>query len=96
MVGRWQVEQAYGEVSGGTIIDYESDGTFSGTMTTFVGGVGQKQPTSGYWNIKKLSRDTFRLQLEFENEQAWTGTFKIIDKDRIHNKDQNYIAVRVN
>jgi hypothetical protein len=94
MIGRWQVEQAAGDVSGGTLMDYDDDGTFSGTMTTFVGGVGEKQHTAGYWNFQKLSKDTFRLRLQFDNQSTWVGTFKIIDHDHIHNIDQNYIATR--
>jgi hypothetical protein len=94
IIGRWIVEQAAGEVSGGSVVDYEDDGTFSGSATVFVGGVGQKQRTAGYWNLEKLSRDKFRLKLRFEDQTTWVGTFKIIDRDHIHNIDQNYIASR--
>jgi hypothetical protein len=94
IVGRWQVEQASGEVSGGTVVDYDEDGTFSGSMTIFVGGVGQKQHTAGLWNVEKLSKDKFRLKLQYENETTWIGTFRIIDRDHIHNIDQNYVASR--
>lgn len=94
MIGRWKVEQAAGEVSGGTVMDYDDDGTFSGTMTTFVGGVGERQQRAGEWNFQKLTKDTFRLKLRFDDEAPWVGTFKIIDHDHIHNIDQNYIATR--
>jgi|SRR6266851_515763 len=94
IIGRWQVEQASGEVSGGTVVDYEADGTFTGSMTSFVGGIGQKERTSGRWDFEKLSRDRFRLKIRFENQTTWLGTFKIIDQDHIHNIDQNYVAVR--
>jgi hypothetical protein len=94
MIGRWQVEQSSGEVSGGTIMDYDDDGTFSGSMTIFVGGVGEKQRRAGDWNFQKLSKNTFRLKLLFDDQTTWVGTFKIIDHDHIHNIDQNYIATR--
>ena len=35
MVGRWEVEQTVGAMSGGTAISYERDGTPSGTTTVF-------------------------------------------------------------
>jgi hypothetical protein len=94
MIGRWQVEQASGEVSGGSLMDYEENGTFTGSMTVFVNGSGQKQSRTGSWDVQKLSKDTFRLRLEFDDDTTWVGKFKIIDADRIHNIDQNYIAVR--
>jgi hypothetical protein len=94
IIGRWVVEQVSGEVSGGTVIDYEDDGTFSGSKTIFVGGDGQKQRTAGNWNLEKLSKDKFRLKLRYENQTTWVGTFKIIDPDHIHNIDHNYIASR--
>ena len=94
IIGRWQVEQTAGEVSAGTVVNYEENGTFGGSMTKFVGSVGQKQPTAGYWDIEKLSKDMFRLKIRFEDNSTWVGTFKIIDHDHIHNIDQNYIAVR--
>jgi len=94
IIGRWLVDQASGEFSGGTVMDYEEDGTFSGSTTIFVGGVGQKQHTAGNWNLEKLAKDKFRLKLRFDNQTTWVGTFKIIDRDHIHNIDQNYIASR--
>ena len=95
MLGRWQVEQAFDQVSGGTVIDYQADGTLIGTMTQFVGGSGQKQHTRGRWEFKRLSKDKFQLAIQLENQSTWLGTFKILDQNRVHNIDQNYIAVRV-
>ncbi len=95
VVGRWQVEQALGQISGGTVIDYQDDGMFVGSMTQFVGGTGQKIPTRGIWKFEKLSPETFQLKVQFENSGLWQGTFRILDENHIHNIDENYIAVRV-
>ena len=95
VIGRWKVDQAIGQVSGDTTITYGADGTFTGTATQFVGDVGQKQKTRGRWNFEKQTSDTFRLNVQFDDGAAWTGTFKILDQDRIHNVDQNYVAVRM-
>jgi hypothetical protein len=95
VVGHWQVEQANGQLSGATSIDYLNDGNFSGTMMAFVGGNGVKQPTSGQWKFEKLSADTFRLRVTFDNHSTWQGTFRIFDQDHIQNIDENYVAVRV-
>ncbi len=94
-VGRWQVDQAQGQTSGGTVIDYNADGRFSGTMTQFVGEGGQRASTSGRWDFEKLSDDSFRLRLDFDNSEHWQGTFRVLDANRIHNIDANYVAVRM-
>jgi len=95
VIGRWQVDQAAGQVSGGSVMDYKADGTLTGSVTQFINGFGQKVPMEGRWDFEKLSRDTFRLELQLQNQPTWLGTFKIIDHNHIHNIDQNYIAVRV-
>ena len=94
MVGRWHVDQTYGETSVRTLVNYEDDGTYHGSTTTFVGGSEKKQYWSGNWSLEKLSKDTFHLKLLANNQVAWEGTFKITDQDHIHNIDQNYDAVR--
>lgn len=95
IVGRWQVEQAAGQVSGGTLMDYQADGTVTGSETQFSNGFGQKIPIAGRWSFEARSVNTFRLSLELQNQPPWRGTFKIIDHNHIHNIDQNYVAVRV-
>jgi len=94
-VGRWQVDQAQGQASAGTIINYRANGRFDGTMTQFVGDAGQRAATSGQWDFEKLSTDSFLLKLEFDNSERWQGTFRVLDANRIHNIDANYVAVRV-
>lgn len=94
VIGRWLVEQANGDLGGGTVIDYKKNGTFTGQVTQFVGEVGRRGSTSGNWEFEGMSDNTFQLNLEFNDGRAWTGTFKVIDRNRIHNIDQNYIAVR--
>lgn len=95
IIGRWQVEQAAGQLSGGTLIDYQEDGTFSGWITQFVNGMGQKQPVEGRWDYQRLAKDRFRLYLQYPTGETWQGTFKIRDRNHILNIDQNYEAVRL-
>jgi hypothetical protein len=94
IIGRWEVEQTNGDVSAGTTIDYDDDGTFTGRMTRFVGGQGERVQTAGQWRFQKLSKDTFRLKVRMDDGSTVTGTFRVIDQNRIHNIDQNYIAIR--
>jgi hypothetical protein len=94
-VGQWQVQQAIGQFSGGTVIDYLSDGRFEGEGTEFIGGVGSKVRLTGYWQFSKLSEQEFILMIWFDNGSKWQGKFRIIDQDHIHNIDQNYVAVRL-
>ena len=42
-----------------------------------------------------LSKNTFRMDLQLQNQPPLQGTFTIIDHNHIHNIDQNYIAVRM-
>jgi hypothetical protein len=49
----------------------------------------------GQWRFARLARDKFRLTVRFSNGQEWNGDFTIINRDRIHNIDENYDAVRV-
>lgn len=95
--GRWEVEQNFANVSGGTMIDYGADGTFTGYLTTFVNGIGQKQAATGRWDFTKLSQDTFQVKLHISSPQSrlWVGTFRVIDENHIHNIDDNYVAIRI-
>jgi hypothetical protein len=95
VVGRWQVEQTLGDAEGGTFVDYASDGRFTGKLETFVNGAGRREPVSGTWDLDKLAKDQFKLQLKFATGTQWSGTFRILDRDHIHNLDENYVAVRV-
>ncbi len=58
-------------------------------------GTGQRQPVSGTWDLAKLAKDQFKLELKFDNGTQWSGTFRILDRDHIHNLGENYVAVRV-
>lgn len=96
VLGRWQVEQASGSYSGGTVIDYRDDGTFSGSATAFNDkGEGMKVPVSGNWSFERLSSNGFRLGITFADGSTQSSEFKVIDRNHIHNTQQNYIAVRV-
>jgi hypothetical protein len=93
--GRWQVDQSSGPYSGGTVIDYRDDGSFSGSMSQFVNGMGQKVPVQGNWSFERLSSNTFRLGFTFSDGSTQSGEFKVIDRNHIHNTRENYIAVRM-
>lgn len=95
LVGRWQVEQRVGGVEGGSYIDYRDDGSFSGRQERFVDGQGARVKVNGDREFVKLDRDQFRLELEFATGGQWQGVFRIMGPDRIHNTEENYIAVRV-
>jgi hypothetical protein len=95
IVGRWEVEQKFGELSGETIIEYKADGGFTGWITQFVGETGQKKQQTGKWDCETLSKKRFILRVQFEDQSTWAGTFRMIDENQIHNIDENYIAVRV-
>lgn len=95
VVGRWQAEQKVAGMEGGSYIDYAQDGRFTGRQEAFVNGMGQRVPVSGSWDIEKLASDEFRLLLFFDSGEQWQGQFRILGRDRIHNKDENYVAVRV-
>jgi hypothetical protein len=95
VVGRWQVEQKALGMEGGTYIDYLEDGRFSGRQELFQNGQGSRVNVSGSWDFTELSRDQFRLELAFDTGEHWRGTFRILGRDRIHNNDENYLAVRV-
>jgi hypothetical protein len=84
-LGTWRVDQ----LGSGTLVTYYKDGAFQGTQY----GGGPKR-TSGKWRFEPLGADVFRLSLTYDNLPPWRGTFKIIDRDHIHNIDQNYMAIR--
>lgn len=95
VVGRWQTEQKAVGIEGGSCIDYLEDGTFSGRQQAFKDGKGQRGQVNGSWDFAKLSKDEFRMTLNFDNGNRWQGTFKILGLDRIENIDDNYISVRI-
>ncbi len=95
VVGRWQVEQASLGAEGGSFVDYGDDGRFTGKQEVFVNGQGVRQPVSGTWTFARLAKDQFRMELKLDNGQPWKGTFRILDRDHIHNLGENYVAVRV-
>jgi hypothetical protein len=70
-------------------------GRFIGKQEVFVNGTGRRQPVSGTWDLAKLAKDQFKLELKFDNGTQWSGTFRILDRDHIHNLGENYVAVRV-
>ena len=61
----------------------------------FANGQGGRKPVSGERDVDIPSRDTFQLYLHFDTGEQWQGNFRIMGRDRIHNMDENYVAVRV-
>jgi hypothetical protein len=94
IVGRWRVKQNFGQASNETIIDYRPDGTFTGEANGFQGGIGQRQFIQGQWYFDKISDESFQLTISSYNQQPVVSTFKIIDQNKVHNINQNYIAIR--
>ncbi len=95
MIGRWQVQQAAGSVSGETVADYFADGRVEDTENRFEGDTGRKVQDKGTWDFEKLSDSSFRLSVQFDNGSSFQGKFEILDQNRVHNIDQNYIANRL-
>jgi hypothetical protein len=89
--GKWRVDQTVGGVSSETVVDYRGDGTFGGWMTRFVGGIGQRVPVEGRWDVDVLTSDTFRLKLTFSNFTQMQETFKVLDPDHVQNLEENYV-----
>jgi hypothetical protein len=94
-LGRWRVDQVFGSLSGNTLVDYFSNGRFEGVDMEVSGNQGQRVDMSGTWDIEVLSTQLFRVTLRFDNGFEWSGKFKIIDQNHIHNIDTNYVAERV-
>jgi hypothetical protein len=103
IVGRWQVEQKLGLVNGQTIlstsggsdINYQADGKFVGSQFLTIDGDERKVLRAGQWDFAKLSDDTFRMKIRFDDHGVWSGDFQIVGKDRIHNIGENYDAFRI-
>jgi len=107
--GRWQVvDKVLGVgVSSGSIVDYRSDGTFSGYWSIFSGTQGRKEPIEGKWDVTKISDNTYKLVWLYsvippEWKQMCPAVpcqraqrFKVIDRSHIQNIDENYLANRI-
>ena len=93
ILGRWRVEQAFGDISSVTVTSYEQDGTCSGYGYT-TGFQGQRQNFRGEWKFRKISSKKFQLEILFENQKSWSSTFAMINENKIHNIDENYMAIR--
>lgn len=94
-IGRWQVEQKVGDLEGGSYIDYNVDGSFSGKLQQFYQGQGRRVPVHGQWFLDKLSKDEFRVSWKFDDGSQSQAVFKILDRNRVQNIDENYVSVRV-
>ncbi|MGA2371263.1 MAG: hypothetical protein ACLPPV_24765 [Candidatus Korobacteraceae bacterium] len=78
-------------------MDYFDNGRFEGVeLDVMQGNQGRKINKSGKWEFEKLSDQTFRLTLRNDDGTVWTGKFKVLDQNHIHNIDMNYVAERVN
>jgi hypothetical protein len=94
-IGRWQVDQKVGDMEGGSYVDYNEDGSFSGKLQQFYQGQGQRVPVHGQWNLTKLGKDEFRVTWKFDDGRQSQAVFKILDRNRVQNLDENYVSVRI-
>ena len=95
-LGRWRVEQSFDWASGTNEVDYFDNGRFEGVeLDVLQGNQGRKIHHSGKWEFEKLSDQTFRLTLRNDDGTVWTGKFRVLDQNHIHNTDMNYVAERV-
>jgi hypothetical protein len=94
-VGRWQVDQKIGNSTGATSVDYLSDGTFAGYQTQFTDGSGKREDIHGTWVFRRLDKEKFHLDTTFDDGRTWSGDFDVVDANRVHNFDTNYIAIRL-
>jgi hypothetical protein len=98
VVGRWQVPSQREGLSGRTDIDYKGDGTCVGTDEGFQNGSGKQLRVVCRWAFKKLSDDSFEITsyrtIDNMPQPPWTGTFRIVSHDEIHNLAENYSAYR--
>jgi hypothetical protein len=94
VLGRWEVEQNEGPVSGGTSLQYDADGTLSGHANSFNGGEGRREDWQGNWTFETINNDEFRLHADI-NGQHVDSRFRIFDINHVQNEDQNYAAVRI-
>jgi hypothetical protein len=96
VVGRWRVDQKVEDRQGGSFIDYNADGGFSGSQEEFTAeGHGFRKALSGIWNLRKLSDEEFEMILTFEDGLQHTMRFRVLDRDHVHNLNENYVSVRV-
>jgi len=94
-LGKWQVEQAHSEMEGATFMEYFEDGTFSGKVHQFTKDGGSRFPISGSWKFIRINNDQFRVALSPGDGPEITARFRVLDLNRIHNVEQNYVAVRI-
>ena len=96
VVGRWMVRQQEPDGSmGETFLDYEQNGTFSGQEELVANSSGKMLPMHGRWHVEIVGKSRFVLRVTFDDGRTWSGTFDILDNNRIQNTDVNYVANRV-
>jgi hypothetical protein len=88
MVGCWQVGRQ-------SRLDFFDDGRFSGLAAESPGSLPMNMPVSGRWKLISLDDNKFRLIWEFADGRQWQRDFIILDRNRIHNIEENYVADRV-
>lgn len=100
-IGHWQnngeILTANGMVTGLVSTNFFENGRFEGYAMEVLGNQAEKVSQAGNWQVEILSRQYFRLSLQYDNatQAPFKGTYKIIDHNHIHNTEMNYDAVRV-
>ena len=96
-LGTWRVDLSVGTtVSDHNVIRYTANGRFDGTDSQVNSGGGRNLQLAGKWQVTKISNNVF--QLDEQNDDGmpdWSGQFRIIDHNHIHNISKNYDEERV-
>jgi len=92
-VGRWRVDIDMPGLDVTTVIEWNADGTCSGNTKQF----GVRATVACRWEFVKISDDKFRIIATYSDSDHTVNdhVFEIVDNDRIHNIDQNYMASRI-
>lgn len=94
-VGRWAVRGAGGSLGEGTLVDYFADGTFAGTVVYFDGIGWRRENAIGAWRFTPVDEKMFAISWQRANGERGNETFVVLDRGRIRNVAENYIAERV-
>jgi len=95
IVGQWQNGQRIGDIEADSVITYFEDGTFSGAEDSFIKGQGGRKQVMGTWEFTQLAPNKIRIALKFDDGKQWQGSFRIINRNRAHNIEENYDSIRI-
>jgi hypothetical protein len=99
LIGVWQKEERnlnpIVNASTRTTIRYKSDGTFTGSQTTYA-GIPVVIPIQGRWGITVISEREFVMTLNVAGQViATSATLLIVDQNTLQDKEQGTLITRV-